>query len=192
MTALWSPKTDTPGSANGSASTSSSATRASTTGASSAATSATWRRRTGARALPPLEDGLALLHERGGRLPVVLGEPGADVVGHLHVEALPELAQDGPVEVLLHVAVGDPGAGGQPPGDGHGLLQRGVVGVHRVEEPEPERLGRAEARGQEVQLPGLGRTHQPGEEPGPPVVAGEPDPGEGGGDDRALGRVPQV
>src|SRR5215469_3339079 len=41
---------------------------------------------------------------------MILGQPGADVVGDLDVHAVAQLAADGAVEVLLHVAVRQPRA----------------------------------------------------------------------------------
>src|SRR5215469_13691132 len=57
--------------------------------------------------LPAAEARLALGHEGLGGLAVVIGQPGVHVVGHLEVHAVPQLAGHGPVQVLLHVAVGD-------------------------------------------------------------------------------------
>src|SRR5207247_8134653 len=52
-----------------------------------------------------LEAGFALVYECLGGLAVVVGEPGVHVVGDFEVHAFAEFACDGPVEVLLHVAV---------------------------------------------------------------------------------------
>ena len=80
---------------------------------------------------------LALLDERLGRLLVVLGLSGADVMGGLHVEALAELAVHGAVEVLLHVAVGHGRPGGQPTGPLGHLVVECLDREDRVDDAEP-------------------------------------------------------
>src|SRR4051812_35665725 len=90
-------------------------------------TTATARSSTGGPFLAVVERGRALLGEGAGGFAVVVGLAGAVVVRRFHVHALEQIAVDRPVEVLLHVAVGDPGSVGQPPGPGPDVgLERGV------------------------------------------------------------------
>ena len=82
------------------------------------------RRRAGAGRgrSPAAETRFALVDEGPGGLTVVLGEPGVHMVGHFEVQALAQLAGHRPVQVLLHVAVGDRRPLGQPASPRHDLL----------------------------------------------------------------------
>ena len=118
------------------------------------------------------------LDERLGGLAVVVGLPGADVVGRLHVEALAQLAVHGAVEVLLHVAVRHPGAGGEPAGTlGHVVDERRLR-VHRVDDAQQFGVLGTQLVGEVVQLQRLAAADETGQEPGAAVVTGEADLGE--------------
>src|SRR5947207_53884 len=97
------------------------------------ASSAAWIVAMLASSLAPPYDRLALLDEGRGGLAVVLGQAGVEVVGGLDVQALPQAGHLGAVEVLLHVAVGEPRAGGQPPRALHDLGLELLVVEDRVD-----------------------------------------------------------
>jgi hypothetical protein len=57
--------------------------------------------------LTAVEMRFAFVHEGLSGFAVILGEPGVHMVGHFQVHAVTQLAGYGPVQVLLHVAVGN-------------------------------------------------------------------------------------
>src|SRR3954463_10691222 len=93
------------------------------------------------------EDGRALLNEGLRRLTVVLGHPRVGVMRDLEVEALAELAVDGSVEVLLHVAVRHPRPFGESPRDRNRVVEQGVRREHAVDDAEVDGLLRIDPLG---------------------------------------------
>ena len=93
---------------------------------------------------------------------------------------------EGAVQVLLHVAQGDRGAGRDALGEREGLLREVGVGHHAIHDPEPLALARVEPVAGEVDLARPGGADQPGQEPAAAVVAREPELRVGGGHEGAL------
>src|SRR3954447_16869951 len=102
------------------------------------------------------EDGRALLDEGLRRLTVVLGHPRVGVMRDLEVEALAELAVDGSVEVLLHVAVRHSRPLCETSGDRNRFVEQRVHREHAVDDAEVDGLLRIDPLRQEVELLGLG------------------------------------
>src|SRR5215469_4665055 len=117
------------------------------------------------RGSPAGEMRLAALNERFGRLAVILGQAGTDVVRDLDVHALAEFAGHGPVEVFLHVAVGDARAAGQAPCPLSYLVVEVRGGEHRVDDPEALGGCCRQPFREVVQLLGHGGADQAGQEP---------------------------
>src|SRR5215470_6736340 len=103
------------------------------------------------------------------------------MVGDFQIHAFAEFACYGPVEVLLHVAVGDRWSFGQPVSACHDFPLEVGRRKDGIDDSEPLGLFRADALGEVVELFGFAAAYQPGEKPGPAVVSGERDPGEGRG-----------
>jgi hypothetical protein len=113
-------------------------------------------------------------------------------MGRLDVEHGAEVAVDRTVDVLLHVAVRDRGAGRELGRERSPCGVETVGGLDPIDDAEFESGRHVDAFGQVVQLLGLGGTDELGEEPGAAVVAGEADLGERGGDDGGVDRDAHV
>ena len=115
-----------------------------------------------------------------------------DVVGGLHVEALPHLTVHRSVQVLLHVAVSHRRSLSQSLSNRVHIVLERLFGKHPVDQTQPLGLDHVDLLGKEVQLAGLGGTDEAAHEVRAAIVAAETHPSEGGGHDCVRRRIAKV